>query len=234
MARNVREDFNSALHHGGQVLIIQRLLHRFLNIRQRSLIEGIEIHGLDVLRVHPAQLLHIENRRRLGNTAIVELLHQLLQAHDLLVVLGTPAQQCYEVHHSLGHKALLNEILEGGMAGALAQLLVILIGDQRTMYVLRYLPAEGLIETVVLRAGGQVLVAAHHMGNAHQVVIDNIGKVVRRIAVRLDQHHIIELCVVHGHITVELVMEGGGSLGGVVLANDIGHAAVQLLLHLLR
>ncbi len=69
------------------------------------------------------------------------------------------------------------------MTGALTELLVVLIGDQRAMHVLGNLPAEGLIETVVLGAGGQILVAAHHMGNAHQVVIDNISKVVRRIAV---------------------------------------------------
>ena len=47
------------------------------------------------------------------------------------------------------------------------RLLVELIGDQRTVYIDRDLPAEGIVQTVILRRGGQILVSAHDMGNTH-------------------------------------------------------------------
>ena len=53
------------------------------------------------------------------------------------------------------------------MTASLGELLVELIGDQRAVYIDRDLPAERVIQTVILRRGGQILIAAHHMGDAH-------------------------------------------------------------------
>ena len=54
-----------------------------------------------------------------------------------------------------------------------------------------YLPAEGLVEQVVLGSGGQVLAAPDHMGDAHQVVVHYVCEVVGWITIRFDQNHIV-------------------------------------------
>ena len=212
---------------------IERLRDDLLDIRKCTLVILIEIHRLDVLAIHPAQLLHVEDRRALRDTVIVELLDEVLERHDLVVVLRRPAEEGDEVHDCLGHEALIDEILEGGMTGTLAELLMVLIGDERAVHILRNLPAEGLIETIVLRARAQVLVAANDMGDAHQMIVDDIGEIIGRIAVGLDEDHVIELGVINGDVSVELVVEGRRALGRVVLTDDIRHAGCELCLDLL-
>ena len=143
---------------------------------------------------------------------VVECLHQLLQREDLPVVGRTPAEQRHIVYHRFRHKALVDEILIGGMAAPFAQLLVLLIGDQRAVYVHRHVPAKGFIQPVVLGRGGKIFVAPHHVGDPHQMVVDHICKIVGRKAVRLDQDHIVQFLIGHRDVPVDLVVEGGLSL----------------------
>ena len=110
---------------------------------------------------------------------------------------------------------------------------MLLVGNQRTVHIHRNLPAEGLIEAVVLRRRGQVLISPDHMGNAHEMIVHHIGEIVGGIPVRLDQNHVVQLRVVHSNIPVNLIAEGGGPGSGIVLADHIGHSRRQLLLHFL-
>ena len=57
-----------------------------------------------------------------------------------------------------------------------------------------HLPAEGLVEQVVLRGGGEVLAAADDVGDAHEVIVHNVGKVIGRQAVGLQQDLVLQLC----------------------------------------
>ena len=212
---------------------IERLRDDLLDIWKRTLVIRIEIHRLDVLAIHPAQLLHVEDRRALRDTVIVELLDEVLEGHDLLVILRRPAEEGNEVHDGLGHEALIDQVLEGGMTGTLAELLVIFIRNQRTVHILRNLPAEGLIETIVLRARAQILVATNDVGDAHQMIVDDIGEIIGRIAVGLDEDHVIELGVIDGDVSVELVVEGRRALGRVVLTDNIWHAGSEVCLDFL-
>ena len=98
---------------------------------------------------------------------VIKCLYQLLQGEDLLVVGRGPAKQCHIVYNRLGYKALLDQVLEGGVAASLGKLFVELIGDQRAVYINRNLPAKRIVQTVVLRGGGQVLVATYNMGDSH-------------------------------------------------------------------
>ena len=53
------------------------------------------------------------------------------------------------------------------------------------------IPAQRLIQVVVTGRGGKILHAAHNMGDAHEMVIDDVGKVVGGHTVLLDQNHVI-------------------------------------------
>ena len=69
------------------------------------------------------------------------------------------------------------------------------------------------------------------MGDSHQMVIDYIGKIIRWVSIRLDQSRSVQLGVVHGDITVNLIVERGSSLRWIVLADDVRHAGGQIGLH---
>ena len=116
---------------------------------------------------------------------------------------------------------------------ALAHLVVRVAHDGRAVDVGRHVPAEALVEQVVLRRAGQVLRAAHDVGYAHQVIVYDVGEVVGRQAVALDQHLVVEVGVRRGDVAEDLVVEGGGALLGYALAYDKalarGGARVALL-----
>ena len=233
MGLDIREHLDSGLYHGCDLPQIQGTADDLFQIGLRHGIETLEVHLLDVFSVHPAQLHHVEHGRALGDTVIIKFLYQLLQCEHLLVGLRRPAQKGHKIHHSLRQEALVHQILKGGMAAALGKLLVVFVRDQRTVNIDRYLPAKGVIETVILRGGGQVFISPYHVGDSHQMVVHHIGKVIGGKAIGLDQDHVVQLSIVHGDVSVKLVVEGGGAFPRVILTDHIGHAFFQVLFHFL-
>ena len=77
----------------------------------------------------------------------------------------------------------------------LAEFFMILVRNGRAVYIHRYIPSKGLIQAIVFRCRGKVLVTTDYMGDLHQMVIDDIGKIVCRISIGLDQDHIIQLLI---------------------------------------
>ena len=96
-----------------------------------------------------------------------------------------------------------------------------------------HVPAEGMVQQVVLGGGGEILAAPHHMGDAHQMVVDDVGKIVGRQAVPLQQHLIVQRAVLHGNVSEDGIVERGGARLGDLLPDDVGltglHAAQGVL-----
>ena len=136
----------------------------------------------------------------------------------------------------------MQQILEGGIAPALGELaddrLLVSVFIQnrllgflilehgfdhngRQMQIDRRLPAEGLVEQVVFRRGGEVFRAAHDVADGHQVIVHDVGEVVGRQTVSLDEHVVIQRVAIHLDVAVEHVVEGCLARGRHVLADDI-------------
>ena len=190
-------------------------------------------HAADVLGVHPAQLLDVEDRGGLGEPLQREGLHQLGEREELAVVAGVPADQGDVVEQRLLEVTLFDEVAVVGVAVALGELAVLVLHDRGQVDVDRLLPAKGLVEQVVLGRGGEVLVAAQHVGDAHGVVVDDVGEVIGGHAVGLDEDVVVQLGAVHGDVAVEHVVKGGLARLGHVLPDDVGDARVELGLDLL-
>ena len=56
-------------------------------------------------------------------------------------------------------------------------------------------PAERLIDLGLPRGVGQMIVAANDVRHAHVVVVDDDGEHVGRIAVRAQEHQVVEVLV---------------------------------------
>ena len=187
-----------------------------------------------MLRIDCLQLQRIENGRRLGNAGQVKFSDQLRQGIDLVFPLGRPAQQGDVIDHRLRQEALGDQILEGSVPVPLGQLVVGVLHHRGAVDVMGHLPAERLVQQIVLGGAGQILVAPYHMGDAHGMIVHHVGKIVGGHAVGLDEDLVVQGGVLHGNIPVDLIVEGGGALLGHLLPDHIGHARIQLLLHLLR
>ena len=103
---------------------------------------------------------------------------------------------------------------------------MLLVCDGWAVYIDRNFPAECIVETIVLRGGGQVLVAADNVRDLHQMVIHNVCEVISWKSVGFDEDHIVKLRVVYCDISVDLIVEGGGSLFRVVLADNERHSCL--------
>ena len=115
---------------------------------------------------------------------------------------------------------------------ALAHLVVLVPHNGGAVDVGGDVPAEGLVQQIVLGSGAEIFAATDHMGNAHQVVVDHIGEVVGRQTVPFQQHLVVQGLVLHGDVAEGHVVEGGGALVGDALADDIGLAGGKVCGHL--
>ena len=187
----------------------------------------------NVFGIEPRQLLHVEDTGRFVDTVDVERLHQFVKGEEFAVVAGIPADQRQIIDDGFDQIALVHIVGEVRVAVALGQLMLRIAHDRRHVDILRNLPAERLIEQVILRRRGQVLHAAHDVGDAHQVVVDDVGEVVGRHTVLLNQHHVVERVIREGHVAEHEVIIAGFARRRRVLADDIRHARIQLALNFL-
>ena len=236
--RQIGENFAPGLHQRRDLPQIDRRIgDRLAEPRLRLLIKRLRRQLLHVFRIHPAQLFNVKHRRGLGDAGDIKRLDQLRQGEELLLgqlALRTPAQQRHIIEHGLGQIARVDQILIAGVAVALGHLMLRIAHDRRAVDIGRDLPAEGFIKQIVLRRGGQVLAAAHDVGNPHQMVVHNVCKIVGRQAVGFQQHLILQLLIFDRDISEGGVMEGRRALMRDALTDDVGRSGGKLLLHGLR
>ena len=228
--------FAARLQQSGDGADVEITLDALADVGLGHLGEGLGAHAPQVHGVEVIQLGTVEDGGGLGDAGDVEGLHQLGQGEDLLLrqlTLGRPAQQRHIVQNRFGEIALCLQILVGGVAVALGHFVLGVPHDGGAVDIGGYVPAEGVVQQVVLGRGGQVLAAPHHMGDAHQVIVDDVGKVVGGQTVPLQQHLIVQRAVLHSDVAEDGVMEGSGTLLRDPLPDDVGitglHAPQRLL-----
>ncbi len=131
--------------------------------------------------------------------------------------------------------AALAEFIDRGGAVALGELVPVLAEHHRQVAEFGHLPAEGVVHYSVKRRGGYPLLRPHDLGYSHEVVIDDIGEMIGREAVRFEEHRVgTNVLVLPLDRAEKLVVEDGRTLQGNFEAYDIalafGEAAVDLFL----
>ena len=162
----------------------------------------------------------------------IELLDQLFERVYLVLALRCPAEQGDIVKHSFFEIALIHKVLERCIAVTLGQLVLFVLHDMLNVDICRDFPAESLIQKLILRCAGKILVASYDVGDAHEVIVNDICEVICRHSVGLDEDLILKLCAVNGNVAVKLVVESYLSLGRHFLSDDIRCACVELCLDL--
>ena len=124
--------------------------------------------------------------------------------------------------------------MEGGIAVPLGKLVGLVLHDWRAVNINRNIPAECLIEQVILRSRRKIFVTTDDMCNAHQVVVYNICEVVGRHAIGFNQNLVIQRAVFYGDIAINFIVECGCAIERHLLADNIRNTSIQLFLNFFR
>ena len=117
------------------------------------------------------------------------------------------AHEAEEVDHGFGEEAGLAVVDEGDGIFALGDFGFVEVAQEGHVPEARDLPAEGFVEQDVLGGGGDPLFGADDVGDAHEVVVDDVGEVVGGEAVGLHEDLVVDVGVLEGDVAAELVAE---------------------------
>ena len=98
----------------------------------------------------------------------------------------------------------------------------------------RRFPAKRLIKLHMLRRRSNKFRTANHMGNVHQMVVDNIGKIICRHPVALQKHLIFQLAVLNRDVPMHHIKKRSCAGQRHFLANDIRIPVFQMALDCVR
>ncbi len=218
------EGFDAVLDEGGDVAEIV--------IGEDGAAEsGEEVLGgeaAEVLAVEPFELGEVEDGAAEGDLLETELREHVGEGEEVAflgveglrddLMLGglghATAHEAEEVEQGLREEAGLTVEDEGDGVLALGDLALVGVAEKRHVPEAGALPTEGLVEKDVLGGGGDPLFGADDVGDAHEVIVDDVGEVVGGEAIGLEQDLIVDVVVIEGDVAAEFVAEGGtGVLG---------------------
>ena len=171
------------------------------------------------MAVDIGELVHIEPGRGLADTVEAEPRHCILAADDFFVPVA-PSEAKQVVHHGVREETHITIGVNAERPVPLRQFRAVGAMDQRDMGKDRHIPPHAPIDHGLPEGVVQVIIAANDMGNAHVMVIDNHGEHVGRAAVGAQDHHIVELRVLHGHASLHGVLDGHDAVIRHLHAND--------------
>ena len=163
-------------------------------------------------------LLHVEAGRVGQDIVDVEGFGEFLDAEDVAVGSDGPAEQSEVVDESLGDEPVLAVEEQVRFGVALRQLLVALTHDVGQVAELRGRlgDADGLevfVESDLTRGRGQDVLAAEHMGDTHERVVDGVDQGVQRLAIGTNDDEVGNSAGLEGDVAAHEVGEGDVLIG---------------------
>ncbi len=164
-------------------------------------------------RIDRLGLLAVEPGRVAGDPFAVERGHQFLGGEDVPVLGQRPTEQGQIVDHALGDEPVVAVLEEVGLRIPLGKLLVALARDEGKVAELGRVLGNAdvgqcLVQRNLTRGGRQQVLAAQHVGDAHQRVVDGIDQGVQGCPVASDHHRIGYRTGREADLTADHVLEG--------------------------
>mmetsp|Transcript_30905 Transcript_30905/g.63114 ORF Transcript_30905/g.63114 Transcript_30905/m.63114 type:complete len:834 (-) Transcript_30905:594-3095(-) len=153
----------------------------------RHLLDGLH---LEMLGVHPPQLVHVEDRGTFHHPIHSERLDEFVPGEDLVVGPVVPTQKSEVVDHGVRQEPVQAELVARRGAVPLGQLLLVLAQDQGAVRVPRAGGAQGVEDESLPQGVGQVLLGADDRSDAHGGVVDRDAEVVNGNPGRTEQDEI--------------------------------------------
>ena len=171
--------------------------------------------------VEPAQLDLVEARGIAADAREREALDQLVRREHGRVVACAPAEQGEIVAHGLGEVARVAQLLDGGCAVALGELLAVGAMQQRQVRIRRERRvasdprcARGLQHEQLLGGVREMVLAADHVRDRSVEVVDRDGEVVEHGSVGACDHGVVHVDVLEARVASDHVVHDRGALVG--------------------
>ena len=171
----------------------------------------VERQADDVLAIHPFEFLGVEHGRFFEQAVFAEQLGHLRHGHDFAIAPRAPAHECEEVAHGFGENAEVLIVADGGRAVALGQLFAVEPVNHGKVREHGACGAQRLIEQNLLGRVGNVIVAAHHVRDAHEDVVTHHRQVVDGGAVGTENDEVFDVLVGEGDVFVHHVVPAGAA-----------------------
>ena len=107
-----------------------------------------------------------------------------------------------------------------------------LISNEWAVDIYRNIPSESFIQSVVLWSRREVFISSYYVCDAHEVIVNNICKIICRESVRLDEYHVVELFIWNCDISVKLIVEGCLTCCRIVLSDNVRLSGCKIRLDL--
>ncbi len=190
-----------------------------LQIINKAFQQTIFAHPSRPVRVKRQQLGAVELGVALADPLDGESLGRLFERDLFGVVTGGPTQQRNEIQQCLGqvpgraevvHVDLRRDLalLDGLFLVALAHLRPAHVEDDGQMGVVRRVETQRTLNRDVLGRVHQVFLAAKHVGDFHEGVIDHAGQVIGRPTVALLNDKVFKLVSRQRHLTENVIHDG--------------------------
>ena len=159
-----------------------------------------------VMAVDVLELGVVEARRRSADGRQIERGDELLGGEELLVAVtpAEPREIVAQRRRQIAHGAVG---VDAERAMALGELGAVRPMNERDMRHRRNVPAEGLIDLGLPRGVGQMIVAANDVRHAHVVIVDDDREHIGRVAVRAQEHEVVEVLVGERDLALHLVVD---------------------------
>lgn len=215
---------------GCKIGIIDKAL--FLEERNGSFNDAVKRQAGKILTVHPGQFLHVIDSCFLAHLAEVKDLHRIFEREDFFVIARRPAQKGQIVYDSFWKITLAAEFFNARCSVAFTEFAPIRCKDHGHMTELRGFPAQCLIDKELFRRVGDMFFGAQDMGHAHEMIINDNGKVIGWDTAALHDDKIIVLVHIKLDIAMDHIMEANRSFERHLDADRIGFAIFDTLLGL--
>ncbi len=158
-------------------------------------------------------LLDVKARRVGQHIVDIEVLHQLLDGEDVLVSAQRPAQQGQVVQEAFRDEATLPVQEQAGFGIALGELFVALAHHVGQVPELRHVlrnanGIEGTVEGDLAGSGAEQVLAAQHVRDSHQGIIQRVHQRVQRCPVGADHGEVRYGAGFEGDLAPDQVLEG--------------------------
>jgi hypothetical protein len=174
---------------------------------QREIDESRRIGGLQIVAIHPRKLVLVEHTGAVGDGRQLEAACELIERQHLFALSRRPSNEREIVRQCFRQITLRSKFRDGRRAMPFRQRRVIGAHDEREVRKGRRRPAERLVQQHLSRGIGDVILAADHVRDLHQRIVDHDGKVVGRYAIGPQQHGIADDLRMKSHFAADDVVE---------------------------
>ena len=188
-------------------------------VRQRQAREPFWRRGLEIVPVHPCQLVDVEHARAVTHVLQTKPRRELLDRNELLTLTRRPSDQREVIRQCLRQISASAELRHRRRTMTLGQRTVIGPHHQRHMRERRWSPAERFEDQNLARRVRDVILTSNHMRDLHQRIVDDDSVVVGGDAVGSNDDGIANHFRVERHAASNHVIERDVTVVGHAKAN---------------